>query len=235
VSADAPLRAVLERAHAFRTLARAFAPPGDGARGDADLAAWAQRAAGPLRRSLEEARRLAARSEGLGDEHERLFGGRGGGVPARETSYADARRIAPTDLADVAGFLEAFGVSAAGAPPDHVGTELELASLLLLKEAYARAEGWPDRAELARRAYEQLLAAHLARWLPRFAERVREAAPGSFYAAVAEALALLVGEEAARVGVPAAGDCPPHASASADDEPFDCAGACPQGAAGRCG
>jgi len=229
VSDDAPLRAVLERAQAFRTLAHAFAPPGDGGARDADLAAWARRAEGALRQSLDEARRLAACAEALGDEHERLFGKGEGCVPARETSYADARRVAPTDLADLAGFLEAFGVSAVGAPPDHVGTELELASLLALKEAYAHAEGWPDRAELARDAYEQLLAAHLARWLPRFAARVQEAAPGSFYAAAADVLASWLQQEADRVGVAVAceAECPP----SDDDEPFDCAQACPRAAA----
>ncbi|MEB2345535.1 MAG: molecular chaperone TorD family protein [Deltaproteobacteria bacterium] len=228
----ASLQSALERAHAFRTLARSFAPPREDAACEADLAAWAQRAEGSLRRSLDEARRLAACSAALGDEHERLFGGRGGGVPARETSYADARRIAPTDLADLAGFLEAFGVSAAGAPPDHVGTELELASLLALKEAYADAEGWPERAELARHAYEELLRAHLARWLPRFAARVQEAAPDSFYAAVAGVLAQLIDEESARVGVEVTCDSAPLARD--DDEPFDCASACPQAAAGRC-
>lgn len=232
MSGDASLQSALERAHAFRTLARSFAPPREDAACEADLAAWADRAEGALRRSLDEARRLAARSVALGDEHERLFGGRGGGVPARETSYADARRIAPTDLADLAGFLEAFGVSAANVPPDHVGTELELASLLALKEAYAHAEGWPDRAELARHAYEQLLVAHLARWLPRFAARVQETAPDSFYAAVADVLARLIEDETERVGVEVA--CEPAPLASDDDEPFDCASACPQAATGRC-
>lgn len=232
MSADAALTTVLERAHAFRTLARAFAPPREGAGCDVDLATWAHRAEGALRQSLDEARRLAACDEALGDEHERLFGGRGGGVPARETSYADARRIAPADLADLAGFLEAFGVSAAGAPPDHIATELELASLLALKEAYAHAEGWPDRAELARHAYEQLLSAHLVRWLPRFAARVQEAAPGSFYAAVADVLARLIEAETERLGVEVA--CEPAPLEHHEDEAFDCASACPQAAAGRC-
>jgi TorA maturation chaperone TorD len=223
VSSDAPLRSALERAHSFRTLARAFAPPGDRGARDADLAAWACRAEGALREALDEARRLAACAEALGDDHDRLFGGRAGGVAARETSYADARRIAPTDLADLSGFLEAFGVSAAGAPPDHVTTELELASLLALKEAYACAEGWPDRAELARDAYEQLFAAHLTRWLPRFAARVQEAAPGSFHAAAAAVLASWLQHEADRLGVSVAGEAEPPPDD--DDEPFDCPGA----------
>jgi len=223
---DAAVRIALERAHALRTLARAFAPPGDGGAPDADLAAWARRAEGPLRRSLGEARRLAACADALHDQHERLFGGRGGGVPARETSYADARRIAPTDLADLAGFLEAFGVAAVGAPPDHVGIELELASLLALKEAYAHAEGWPERAERARHGYEQLFAAHLARWLPRFAARVRDAAPGSFYAAAADVLSAWLEQESDRLGV--AVGCEAGPAPGDDDEPFDCAVSCPQ-------
>ena len=241
MSGDPALRRALERAHAFRTLARAFAPPGDAGARDADLAAWARRATGPLRRSLDEARRLAARGEAVDDDHERLFGARAGGVPVRETSYADVRCIAPTDLADLAGFLAAFGVSAVGVPPDHVATELELASLLALKEAYAYAEGWPERAERARDAYRQLLAAHLTRWLPRFAARVRSAAPGSFYAAAADLLASWLQEEADRLGltIPAnhpepalCGNAPELALCGAgascgDDEPFDCAGGLP--------
>jgi TorA maturation chaperone TorD len=226
------VEAALERAHLLRTLAHAFAPPRGDASLVADLATWASRSDGPLRRSLDDARRLAAPAGALRDEHDRLFGGREGGIPARETSYADARRIAPTDLADMAGFLAAFGVSAAGAPPDHVGTELELASLLALKEAYARTEGWADRAELARRAYEELFAAHLTRWLPRFAAKVQEAAPGSFHAAAAAALVSWLEQEAERLGV--AVSCEATSPSRGDDEPFDCAQACSQAAAGRC-
>lgn len=128
------------------------------------------------------------------------------------------------------GSLRAFGLEASGAAPDHACTELELASLLALKEAHARSEGWRERAELVRDAYRQLLAAHLLRWLPRFAARVREAAPDSFHAAAARALDLLLRAGADRLGLVVVDAPVEHAR---DDEPFDCAGACALAGAAR--
>jgi TorA maturation chaperone TorD len=220
------LRDALERAHAFRTAARALAVPADPAALAGDLEAWRQRAQGALGAALARAQAaLAEPGPPLADEHERLLGGRGGSVSCRETSYADARRIAPTDLADVVGFLEAFGLQPAGAPPDHVCSECELASVLALKEAYALGEGWAERAEIARRAYEELFADHLARWLPRFAERLGEASEGGFYAAVAEALGLWVRAEAARLDVALDSDAGPVVSVGEADA-FACGDAC---------
>jgi TorA maturation chaperone TorD len=196
-----PFRAALERAHAFRTAARALAPPTDPAVLARDLSAWRQRADGALAEALSRAEEaLAAAGPELADEHERLLGGRAGSVPARETSYADPRRVAPVDLADVAGFLEAFGLEASGAAPDHVCAECELASLLALKEAYALGEGWDERASVARRAYEAFVADHLSLWLVPFCKRLAATAGGGFYAAASEVLALLVREEARRLG-----------------------------------
>lgn len=196
------LAAALERAQAFRAGARALGPPGVAAALEADLVAWRARADDPLRAALDAAiAALATAGRDLTDAHERLLGGRGNSVACRETAYADPRRIAPTDLADLAGFLRAFGFETRESPPDHVVVECELASLLALKEAYALSEGWPERAAIARTAYERLVGDHLARWLPRFAARLAAAAPGSFHAAAAEAVALLVASEAERLGV----------------------------------
>lgn len=201
------MRSAVERAHAFRSAARAFAPRADPEALAADLAAWRARSAGALEQTLAAAcAALGAANAQLAEQHEQLLGTRAGAVACRETAYADARRIAPTDLADLAGFLCAFGVEPAHGPPDHVATECELASLLSLKEAYALGEGWSERAEIARTAYERLLGDHLARWLPRFAARVVAAAPASFHAAAAAALAELVSAEAVRIGIAVAHD-----------------------------
>jgi TorA maturation chaperone TorD len=196
------MQAPLERAQCLLTLARAFGPIGeDPARLAAGLDAWRVRARGDVADALERARSaLAADPAALAEEWDRLLGGRGG-VAARESSWADPRRIAPTDLADLAGFLAAFRIEARGLPPDHIAAELELASLLALKQAYALAEGWAERSEVARGAYEKLIADHLARWTVPFAARVREEAEHGFHAAAADLLELLVRREAERLGV----------------------------------
>jgi TorA maturation chaperone TorD len=205
-----------------------FAPPTDPQRLGAELRAWASRSGGVLEAALA---RAAVALEGggadLADAHERLLGGRGGGVACRETPWADPRRVAPTDLADLAGFLRAFGLAAEGAPPDHVCTECELASVLALKEAYALAEGWTEPAAEARSAYERLLAGHLARWIPRFVERVREAATEPFYAAAADALDALVRGEAERLGVAVGEGAAPRVGAT-DPGDLTCGGTCAQ-------
>jgi TorA maturation chaperone TorD len=195
------MRAALARAQAFRAAARAFAVPAEPAEIAAELGAWRARSSGLARALARAGSALAEAGPGLADAQERLLGGRSGAVPCRETSYADARRIAPTDLADLVGFLRAFGLAAAEAPPDHVCTECELASVLSLKEAYALAEGWPERAALARTAYRHLLADHLACWIPPFAARVREEAEEPFHIAAADALEHLVRDEAQAHGI----------------------------------
>jgi TorA maturation chaperone TorD len=221
-----PIEAALGRAQSYRAAARAFAPPTDAERLAAELRAWAARSSGPLAEALARAEvALSTSGSALAAAHERLLGGRGCGVACRETPYADARRIAPTDLADLAGFLRAFGLTAASAPPDHVCTECELASVLALKEAYALAEGWTGPAALARSAYERLLAEHLACWIPRFAERVREAATEPFYTAAADALEGLVRSEAERLGVAVGGRTAPLVAAT-DTRDLTCGETC---------
>jgi TorA maturation chaperone TorD len=206
------VRRGLERAQALRALARAFGPPRDRAQLGADLAALGARAQGSLAEALERSlAALAAAPADLEDAHQRLFGGRGG-VPIRESAYADGRLVAPTELADVRGFLSAFGLVEAEGTADHLSSECELASALALKEAWARSEGWDERAEIARDAYERFLADHLLRWAPRFAACVGSAGAPDFYVAAAAALVAFLEEEGMRLGLdlePARGGLPP--------------------------
>jgi len=195
------MRHALERAQAFRALARAFAPPDDRERLQIELGALGARARAPVASAV--ARALAALSAAppdLADTHERLFGGRGG-IPIRESAYADGRVVAPTELADLRGFLRAFGLEEVGALADHLASECELASALALKEAWARSQGWSERARIARDAYESLLGEHLLRWAPRVTAGVRRADAPPFYTAVAEALDAFLEEEARRLGL----------------------------------
>jgi TorA maturation chaperone TorD len=189
------LREALRRAQAFRALARAFAAPRDVTRLRADLAALAAHASAPVAQPAARAREtLAALGDGLADAHQRLFGH--GGVPLRESAYADARRIAPTELADLRGFLAAFGVAERDELADHVASECELASLLALKHAWALGEGQVERAAIAEAAYRALVVDHLAQFVPRFAARVREAEAPAFFRAAVDALEALVRQEA---------------------------------------
>jgi len=195
------VRQGLERAQAFRALARAFGPPNDRERLQIELGALGARAQAPVASAVARAlEALSAAPPDLADTYERLFGGRGG-IPIRESAYADGRVVAPTELADLRGFLRAFGLEEVGALADHLASECELASALALKEGWARSQGWDERAEITREAYEHLLEDHLLRWGPRFAGCVRGAEAPPFYAAAAEALAAFLAEEALRLGV----------------------------------
>jgi TorA maturation chaperone TorD len=202
------VQAALERAQAWRAMARAFAAPGDTAQLHDDLVALQARSNGALAEALAAAIAAldGAHAASLADAQEQLFGGRGGGVPARESAYADARVVAPAELADVRGFLRAFGLEEKGELADHVATECELASALALKEAWAQGQGWDERAEIARAAYACFLSDHLLRWIPRFAARVRAAEAPAFYAAAADALAALLAGEAQRLALPSSHD-----------------------------
>ena len=220
----------LAGAQAFRTLGRAFAPVPVLAPLAADLDAWRARSSGPIAVALAAAcEALRVEGDQLADEQDRLLGGRGG-VPARESSYADPRRIAPSDLADACAFHRAFGLEAGESPPDHIASECELASILLLKVAYALAEGWSEQAETTEAAYRSWISDHLARWAPDLCARIREEAPFAFHRAVAETLEQLVVEESTRLGVELHA---PVCKARTESDVFDCASHCPA-AAGEC-
>lgn len=232
---EARVQAALERAQAWRALGRAFAPPRDAAHLRADLSALRTRADGPLAQALASALDALATectearydtSESLAVAHERLFSGRNGGVPARESAYADARIVAPIELADVRGFLHAFGLEEKGELADHVATECEIASALALKESWAIAQGWNDRADVAREAYAVFLADHLLRWIPRFAACVRAAEAPAFYVAAADALTVMLTGEAARLGVSDAITSSPALPPTPQPDEMGCGG-CP--------
>jgi TorA maturation chaperone TorD len=180
-SAHARERAVqrlLEDAAVFRQLALSFRYPDASTRehvasGFSEiLAAQAQRfhsgSWSTAFRSAAEAWR-AADGALLESEHVRLF--LGAGICAlRETAYGDGRRIAGRsyELADIAGFYRAFGWKLSATHPhlpDHLAAELEFASVLLVKEAYAFAEASDEHLEITRDAIKAFLESHLGRWI----------------------------------------------------------------------
>ena len=217
--AEDAVREALERAQAWRTMARAFAPPRDLAALRDDLAALRSRARDALEEALATALGALAgeRAEGLAAAYDALFGA-GGSLPPRESAWADARVIAPAELADMRGFLRAFAMQENGELADHVATECEVASALAMKEAWALAQGWEERARVAREAYVALFRDHLLRWLPRLAACVQQARVAAFYAASARSLSLLLAAESARMGLPPIDGAAPAPAPRLDDD-----------------
>lgn len=128
----------------------------------------------PATMALFEAVR-GADAETQGARHNELFGGEVACSPY-ETEYEFDAFAKARQLADIAGFYAAFGLKAAGddeaAPADFIATELEFLSHLALKVAFAGAQGWDDRAAVAREATLHFLEDHPGQWMPLFCRTV---------------------------------------------------------------
>jgi len=223
---------LLTRAAAFRWLARAFSYPAPGhveqlKRMYRNLAAPARRqlprAARPMRAALREVETTAP--EDLAARYLRFFSGRAA-VSLHETAYGDGRRAGgqSVELADLNGFYAAFGLALSPHEPDlpdHLCTELEFYSLLLIKEAYARTRRWRPKERIARDAASTFLEQHLGRWLGALRSSLEEnqAAP---YLALADAAVALAEAECRRLRArpePCFGRAPHDAT---QDESFVC-------------
>jgi DMSO reductase family type II enzyme chaperone len=220
------IRRSLSRAAVYRVLATAFAYPERGHAGElARVAAAAMPAATPAVRSrlAELARRPDPMEvDDLAEQYVRLFD-RQVACPPYEGAYGAPQLAGKAmQLADIAGFYAAFGMTATDRQPDaddHVGAELEFMGTLALKEAWARGQGWTDHAEIARSAQRTFFEDHLGRWGSAFAARVLETAPPGIYMTAARLLDAWLGEESAYLDVaPAAA----AARAADDDAPLAC-------------
>lgn len=148
---------------------------------------------GPLRQVLRAWRATSANE--LQDEYSRLFVG-ANLVPLREGSYAGGRRVAgqPVDIADVNGFYLAFGfeiVDRSPFPPDHVGTQMEFMSLLLLKRANAERRGAQREIRGLDQARRLFLNDHLGRWTDPLADALRDAKAAAPYTTLGELLRIV--------------------------------------------
>jgi TorA maturation chaperone TorD len=126
----------------------------------------------------------------LESEYVRLFLA-GGPCPLRETAYGDGRRIAGRayELADISGFYRAFGCRLSrdrAQVADHLSAELEFASVMLVKEAYAIAEGWEEQREITRNAVKDFFEYHLGRWVRALADALAEHDPPAVYTALVD-------------------------------------------------
>ncbi|MBI3665295.1 MAG: molecular chaperone TorD family protein [Acidobacteria bacterium] len=163
----------------------------------------------PVVEELSEPREELARG------HQEIFGLLvGKAAPPYETEYC---RSALTfyrtqELADIAGFYRAFGLEQDRAEPerqDHISVELEFMAHLIERElaaAVAEEPALQEKAPLCRDAQKKFFEAHLAWWVPAFAELLRRASPRGFYSALADVFARFIPCERAILGIAPARD-----------------------------
>lgn len=154
-----------------------------------------------LEHSLREAleRNLAEHTlDGIELEYNRLFtAGETVLTPIYETEYDMDTIFAKTkELADLNGFYGAFGVQVGedsnNERPDHISIELDFMATLLIKEAYARNEGWDDKAGVCLESRKKFLKDHIGRWGPTFCVVVKHKTEVEFYKVVAGLTANLI-------------------------------------------
>ena len=158
------------------------------------------RCAADLFRDLPPVSELAARYRGFFGHTARSD------APPYETEYGDDDLFQqPQELADLAGFAEAFGVRLrpdAGERVDHVSCECEFLAFLASKEAYAIENGDAEMFAATLDAQALFLRDHLARFVPAFAHRLERAEAGGFYARLGRLLLALVTADCERLRVP---------------------------------
>lgn len=136
-------------------------------------------------------------------EYEALFGG-----TVRISPYESAYEVDPfrqaRQMADIEGFYRAFGAASAGPAAeraDHVGAELEFASLLLAKQLEATESGNAGQAAVCEEACDDFMREHLGRWFPAFCREVAAEAGLVVYRLLALAGERLVVAHLARRGI----------------------------------
>lgn len=196
----APVQRTQLKALLFLGLARHFATPTaepqDGWSLAELVAAAGELGLGDAASALGDALRARDAGSGVAAVHSRIF--YQSTPPPYETSHAGG---SAAELADIAGFYRAFGVTLSGDKPDHLVAELEFLALLLAKEARAVESGQAERAAVCADARARFLRDHLATWTDAFADAVGERHPGSVWSHLALASARCVRAEASEAGV----------------------------------
>lgn len=233
-----------ERGILYRWLSLAFQDPAQGRvspLSDVTLQEACRAAAETLRNSLEPGHSPLARGEvpltcldiqpsldllpgsnqTLVERYDELFGlllSRD--CPPYETEYCPQTFSVHRShqLADVAGFYQAFGLEPSRSNPeraDHIALELEFMSWLILKEERAIDSGAAGQtnAETCREAQRRFLTDHLLWWTPALAFAIRKKVdhigeeselldpPRSFYSATAQLLAAFMRTERISFGI----------------------------------
>jgi putative dimethyl sulfoxide reductase chaperone len=133
-------------------------------------------------------------------EHARLFVNAPAGVaaPPYASFYLDRRLLGPTTLR-VAAAYEAQGLAPdpdAHEPADYISAELEFMYFLIRHEIAAHATADAAALDAVRSAQAAFVLEHLARWLPAFIARIREARPQPPFGAAATLLEALAAADA---------------------------------------
>lgn len=129
---------------------------------------------------------LDAWADALQDAHTQLFGHAvRGACPPYELEYerGDIPQKA-SELADIAGFYNAFGMeldAAAHERADHVSVQCEFMSVLAVKEVHALETDNAEARQIIHDAQRSFLADHAGRWFPALAVRLAEADADGFY------------------------------------------------------
>jgi len=128
--------------------------------------------------------------------------------PPYETEYCPTEEpfFRAQQMADVAGFYAAFGLTRGRARPerpDHVALEFEFMAHLLRMQRLAEdgTEIGGERAAVCAEAAQRFFRDHLAWWAPSFASGLRRRDEGGFYAELATALSAFLPTERSRFGV----------------------------------
>lgn len=168
----------------------------------------------------------------LCDAFLKLFGHTAqGSAPPYETEYGSgATFLQPQELADIAGFLGAFGLvidKSQRERVDHISCECEFLCFLSRKEAYALQHMDRDMLEITRDAQRLFLQDHLGRFAPAFARRVAEEDGAGFYGALADFCGAFIKAECQRLEVEVGSEHRQIRPPSLDDAPMAC-GTCPE-------
>lgn len=184
MSAVAEVREALVRAADLRLIGLLFERPSESRR--RHVAALAAECADPsLRATAELVRDVDAPS------YDSVFAA-GGPVSPREAAYL-GRRDPARSMSQVKDLYEAFAYRPpADEPVDHVAAETGFAAYLWLKEAYARAQGNAEAAEVTAAARKTFVEEHLAGLAHGLARR-SEGAPAAGLVALVKALVERVG------------------------------------------
>jgi len=103
-----------------------------------------------------------------------------------------------TELADIAGFFKAFGLTLAeNERVDHISVELEFMHFLTYKEAYAQTHHDPAKARFCRDTQRKFIRDHLGRWATHFARLLDQMADGGYYSSLASLLEKFISSEVA--------------------------------------
>lgn len=170
------------------------------------------------------------------DEYHRVFGlASARECPPYETEYQpqDDTFFRSQQLADIAGFYQAFGLRSADTireRPDHITLELEFLSWLLTKkrlvrEAAESPEQVQERIAICEQARTAFVRDHIIWWIPLFTTSLRHHGAGTYLEYVGRCLAAWVAIERTRLGLPAP-RFPLAVGGSTSDDCASCEAAC---------